>query len=60
MTRHKRLKPSSPPAPLPAQSVLPVSAGARRSHADDIVDGDMYAINHNGQLRVKLVYLKKG
>ncbi len=44
----------------PHRAYFRFSAGARRSHADDIVDGDMYAINHNGQLRVKLVYLKKG
>ncbi len=33
-----------------------VGVNAGKSAIGDIVDGDLYAINHNGQLRVKQLY----
>ncbi|MGO1270068.1 MAG: S24 family peptidase, partial [Pseudomonas bubulae] len=33
-----------------------VGVNAGKSGIGDIVDGDLYAINHNGQLRVKQLY----
>ena len=35
-----------------------VNAGKRT--LDEVVDGDLYAVNHNGQLRVKQVYRLAG